>query len=273
MGVIDNYRVLSDLTVIKDEKELFKYILKNLDSFVLIDNPLNVSECVYQIEDFYIGKTVNIKNRVSSHLVESLRVYDSNLFINKEKAYEIQNILKIKKLSIAVISLKQSDEEYLVKKLYKTLNLTNKEFVSEGMLEEKRYAQCKIFSKTNCKPELTPLGNRYFTASFTIGDKHVYRVAKTKEKALKSLETYLIPKFKRFKNKYSPVNKIKSNTNKKKRNKKVKIEDFFFVAIKKGRFPGIYNQDENWSEQILKFKMAEFKGFDDIDKARKYMRN
>lgn len=45
-----------------------------------------------------------------------------------------------------------------------------------------------------------------------------------------------------------------------------------YISVKIGRLPGIYNENENWYSQIEGFKYAEYKEFDDIELARKYMK-
>ncbi len=46
-----------------------------------------------------------------------------------------------------------------------------------------------------------------------------------------------------------------------------------YYAVKIGRLPGIYNEDEDWYSQVEGFKYAEYKEFDEVEKARKYMRS
>lgn len=46
-----------------------------------------------------------------------------------------------------------------------------------------------------------------------------------------------------------------------------------YYAVKVGRVPGIYDEDENWYDQVKGFKNAEYAVFTDINNARVYMRS
>jgi viroplasmin and RNaseH domain-containing protein len=46
-----------------------------------------------------------------------------------------------------------------------------------------------------------------------------------------------------------------------------------YYAVKVGRVPAIYSEDEDWYYHIEGLKNAEYKEFDDIEEARKYMRS
>ncbi len=45
-----------------------------------------------------------------------------------------------------------------------------------------------------------------------------------------------------------------------------------YYAVKVGRVPAIYDEDEAWYDQVHGFKYAEYKEFDNIESARKYMK-
>jgi predicted GIY-YIG superfamily endonuclease len=110
---------------------LKNYIGNNLDRVCNIED-IHVDSGVYLIEDFYIGKSKNIENRIAEHLAESLlnptrlpkNDWDSSL--NREKLHKIREVLKVKKLNITILSENTADETKLIKEGYKIYNLTNK---------------------------------------------------------------------------------------------------------------------------------------------------
>lgn len=115
---------------------LFYWIRENLNRFSEINGGLSG---VYFIEDFYIGKTGDIYNRVSSHILD---IFKGNG--NTEKVERTKDLLSNnKKIKVNIISKKQSDEESLIIKYSNDYDLTNIEFNPKK--------KCKKFDKREIK--------------------------------------------------------------------------------------------------------------------------
>ena len=112
---------------------LLNYIELNIDRLVDFSN-CDEFQGVYMIEDFYVGKSNNIKRRVSEHLEESLFDIDkwqpSNWLPiksgNKEKVKRIREFLLNDKLKITLLSNDVKEETKLIKQYRLKYNLTNR---------------------------------------------------------------------------------------------------------------------------------------------------
>lgn len=85
--------------------------------------------CIYLIEDFYIGKTKNLKRRIKDHIVEAaLSVTVSKATSNIEKSDRILVALNKGKLKVKILSYDISDERsFIVSYLSKGYDLVNKQ--------------------------------------------------------------------------------------------------------------------------------------------------
>ena len=83
---------------------------------------------IYMIEDFYIGQTSNIVQRLAFHILEPFfEEYGFNNFINKEKSKLILEILKTRKLKVKLIDSDLKKEmEYIKEYSSNGYLLTNK---------------------------------------------------------------------------------------------------------------------------------------------------
>jgi len=110
---------------------LFYYVRDNIHLFSEIKNG---SKGVYFIEDFYIGRTKNIYNRITSHIIEIFQ----NTYSNQEKVENIKIVLKERKLKVNIISDQETDEKKLIIEYSKKYNLTNIEFNPNKEFEYKQ---------------------------------------------------------------------------------------------------------------------------------------
>ncbi len=112
---------------------LLNYIESNIDRLVEFLN-CDKNKGVYMIGDLYIGKSNNIKRRISEHLEESLFDIDrwetSNWLPiksgNKDKVKRIRGSLSQDKLKITLLSEDVKDETKLIREWRLKHNLTNR---------------------------------------------------------------------------------------------------------------------------------------------------
>ncbi len=240
--------------------ESHKQVLGLIDSFVTIDNKLDCEGGVYQIENFYVGRSVNFKQRLASHILEMVGTCNAKIHPNKYKMYEMQRVLCDRKLKITILDSDAEREPEYIKELYSKLPLVNVEFVSDGMRESKRLQYAELLRGEKVTFEITMFNNKYVVCRAVLKGTNIYRIAESVTRAKAELEKYI---------------NLKATKNKSKKSGKgeeFNIELYNYVAVKKGRMPGLYRQNENWREQILGFKFAEFKGFNNAEEGREYLR-
>ena len=112
---------------------LLNYIESNIDRLVEFLN-CDKNKGVYMIGDLYIGKSNNIKRRISEHLEESLFDIDrwktSNWLPiksgNKDKVKRIRRSLSQDKLKITLLSEDVKDETKLIREWRLKYDLTNR---------------------------------------------------------------------------------------------------------------------------------------------------
>lgn len=102
-------------------------VKRNLDKFIEFENSVSiVGSGVYVIENFYVGKTNNIVNRIVSHILECFyEEYGCKNSFNKEKSYKIKEVLKTRKLRVKLIDSEQNRESIYINELKEKFLLTN----------------------------------------------------------------------------------------------------------------------------------------------------
>lgn len=164
---VDNIKVINTNKTTNKAKSILKglgyeprkanlqnVIETNIDKFVNNVETIDNIEGCYMIEDFYIGRSQNILNRICGHLDETFRLY---LYYDKtnnhQKCKSILNILETgDKLNVKVLSNNQEDERRLIIKYAEETNLTNKVFnkynkpaiVNNKYVENSRYDYVKV---------------------------------------------------------------------------------------------------------------------------------
>lgn len=96
----------------KDLPTYFYYkMLENVDNFIYTPHGIHISG-VYQLGDFYIGRSHNMKSRIVQHLIESL--YEPEKLIeNNIKKYNINKIIKTREaLKSGLLKVIMLDKEY-----------------------------------------------------------------------------------------------------------------------------------------------------------------
>lgn len=160
---------------------------------VVFDSPNNKG--VYQIEDFYIGKSGNILGRITYHILEVLNIEKSKVIFNKEKLYLIYSILKNRKLKITHLDRNTKKEKEYIEILYPILPLVNIEFVTEKMRLKKQ----ELFLKTikNKKPTITfeKFSSKFVVAKTFVSGATIFKISWTQLKAHELLNNYFQKKF------------------------------------------------------------------------------
>ena len=84
-----------------------------IKKYVIFDSPNNVG--VYQIENFYVGKSSNILARITHHIIEVIKAKESKIIFNKKKLYLIGSILKSKKLQVKHLDKNRVKRSFILK--------------------------------------------------------------------------------------------------------------------------------------------------------------
>jgi hypothetical protein len=106
----------------ENQKILFFWLVKKIDKYVDFDSTINKG--VYMIDDVYIGRSGNIKNRITSHIMEAFEITTSKTNNTKKSEYILQ-VLQNRKLNVKLLSTKQEDEYKLINEYSKTKKLFN----------------------------------------------------------------------------------------------------------------------------------------------------
>lgn len=120
------------------ENKSFTDQLAILEEYITIENPLNTKQGIYMLEDFYIGKSKNIKSRVLYHVLEVINMNTAEIVYNRDKLNLIKTAIISGKLNVKIIDSDMSKEVFYIKKFYNELPLTNKEFVTKRMIADKK---------------------------------------------------------------------------------------------------------------------------------------
>jgi len=241
---------------LKDKKRIKNII----SSFVEIDNSENYTEGVYQIENFYIGRSKNIESRIVYHILELIDIEEGKI-LNKEKLFLIKSVLKERKLKVKILSSNQEEEEFFIKELYNKIPLTNIEFVTPSMQDIRRLQHISLAENKKYFINVVRFTSDLFVAKTVINKTLIFKIAYKSKVAQAQLKDYLNPSSKN--KKYQP--KIIGEVSK-------TITDYNYVAVKRGKVTGIYKQEEDWNGQTAGFKLASIKGFDNIENARVWMK-
>jgi uncharacterized protein YktA (UPF0223 family) len=104
-------------------------VLKNILDYVIFDNFDPNKAGVYFINDFYIGKSDNIKNRICSHLIECVDFYNGvGKIYNQRKQNAILESLRVNKLVVKRLSTDPKTEKEYIQKLCFEYDLVNMDY-------------------------------------------------------------------------------------------------------------------------------------------------
>lgn len=163
-----------------------------IKKYVIFNSPNNVG--VYQIENFYVGKSGNILARITHHIIEVIKAEESKIIFNKKKLYLIGSILKSKKLQVKHLDKKQSKEKFYIEELYPNLPLTNIEFVTEKMVRDKQIKISKILKYKSINYILDRFTSKYYVSKVIFNDILILEIESTYEAAKKKLKSYVATK-------------------------------------------------------------------------------
>lgn len=160
--------------------------------YIIFDSPNNVG--VYQIENFYIGKSGNILARITHHIKEVIEAERSKIIFNKKKLYLISSVLKNKKLQVRHLDKKQSKEKFYIEELYPILPLVNIEFVTEKMITDKQIKISKFLKYKSVNYILDRFTSKYYVSKVIFSDILILEISPTYEQAKKRLKNYIATK-------------------------------------------------------------------------------
>lgn len=252
-----DFKALKELIKGKTFKEISSIILNYID----IDNPDNIKSGVYQIENFYIGKSNNIEIRIVNHILELLKAFGTKKISNKEKLYCIYKILLERRLKISILSDEQEREEEFIKNYYPNLPLTNIEFVTEKMIElkyKKVYNQNKYWVK---EEEL--FLNKFVVNTMEIKDYVVFKIEPLPKKRRK-------PSIKKPKSK-EKIKLAKLESHSHSANKKKDLNLFSFIGVKSKNTSELFNKTGDWRD-FVNNKDFVVKGFNNRNLAEYWLR-
>lgn len=171
------------------EGKTFKEQMQIIKNYIIFDSPNNVG--VYQIENFYIGKSGNILSRITHHIKEVIKAEDTKIVYNKEKLYLIKSALEKGKLTVKHLDKNPKQEVYYIEKLYSTLPLTNIEFVTDKMILARRRTVNKLLKNKKLMFISDKFASRYYVCKLVINGFIIIKMAASYEKAKSSLLDYV----------------------------------------------------------------------------------
>jgi len=125
-----------------------KYATLNNNSDNLLVDSIDV-ECVYMINDFYIGRTNNLMNRIMTHITDALELNIENANVEKIKLSRALLDAGLK-FNFTILSTNQKDEKRLICEYYDNgyTNLVNIQFLKQHIekitgVTEARLAELK----------------------------------------------------------------------------------------------------------------------------------
>ena len=155
--------------------QIFDYVQERIEEFVEIENPKNYISGVYFLGDFYVGKSKNIKKRISEHILDCIgkdrNPWDST---NLDKVEAIKDLFNVGvKLKVSVLDGDMEKEREYVNKLYVDNPLTNKNLIDKDTFElraikEYKSSFIKSTSLEYLMGELERIANLRYGGHYTI---------------------------------------------------------------------------------------------------------
>jgi len=102
-----------------------EYLGNNVYKFANIYNPNNYKSGVYFIEDFYIGKSINLNNRIANHIFGILTIGFSD---NYNLSLRILEILQYRKLEVQILDSDVKMEKFHIYENRDKYLLLNKQY-------------------------------------------------------------------------------------------------------------------------------------------------
>lgn len=171
------------------EGKTFKEQMQIVKNYVIFDSPCNIG--VYQIENFYIGKSGNILSRITHHIKEVIKAEDAKIVYNKEKLYLIKSALEKGKLTVKHLDKDPKKEVHYIEKLYSILPLVNIEFVTEKMILSRRRTVNKLLKNKKLIFISDKFANKYHVCKIVINGFIIIKMATSYEKAKSNLLEYI----------------------------------------------------------------------------------
>lgn len=182
---MNNYKEIEKLI----EGKTFKEQMQIVKNYVIFDSPCNIG--VYQIENFYIGKSGNILSRITHHIKEVIKTEDSKVVYNKEKLYLIKSALEKGKLTVKHLDKNPKEEVHYIEKLYSILPLTNIEFVTDKMILARRRTVNKLLKNKKLVFISDKFASKYHVCKLVINGFIIIKMSASYEKDKSNLLDYV----------------------------------------------------------------------------------
>lgn len=135
-------------------KKAHKQLCKVLNDYIEYDCSGFIKHGgIYLIENFYIGQTGNITNRLASHILECFyEEYGCITYVNKEKREAILKVLETRKLRVKLLSDDLSKEKELIQEYYlNEFPLLNKVYINKELKKKLAKKQGIVLKKEPSK--------------------------------------------------------------------------------------------------------------------------
>lgn len=117
------------------ETNNYKNFYNQFDNYIEVEGLDKIDdkiECVYMIEDFYIGRTNNLKLRIMNHIKDFEFYKDTPSGYNTDKMKQILKVLSTRKLKVKILDYDRNTEGGYITKYYQEgYKLTNQKFKKE----------------------------------------------------------------------------------------------------------------------------------------------
>lgn len=229
--------------------------IKIVKKYINLVNPKNITSGVYLIENFYVGKSNNIHNRIAHHIIEALSVDESDTTYNVEKLYLISKILNTRKLKIKILDKDIKKEKDYIEKLYVKLPLVNIEFVTPSMVSEKQNNIVNTLNNKRYKVATEKFTRKFYVTYVRFKGLFVFKIASKEDYSKTLLLKYLM------------------RESVKRRGITIKnIKDYRYVAVNTPNIKRVFLQNENWEDYLKEGGVCKSKGFDNNIAARKWLK-
>lgn len=178
-----------------DLNSMREHILSEFSDYVDFENNTESSCGVYFIEDFYIGKSNNLKSRIVSHLIDATTTQTNRTLgksLNYEKILKLKQILSYKKLSVVLLDTDVHNENIYIDGYYLCNPLTNK----VGMNSDKKFLKVKNIleyvnnSKITSEKVMASMWISSIRVDYPIKIEIMVR-AKTESESIQRLKNYI----------------------------------------------------------------------------------
>lgn len=174
-------------------EELKQHLHDNLSNYINFINPCDAKEGVYFIENFYIGKSGNLKNRMVYHLLDLMRSTTvAGAKLNYEKITKMRKIISHRPITVVVLDDNPETENLYIDGYYLCNPLTNKLAVtgSRKLLKAKNILQYREYSKITTEKIKNTIWLSTIQVQYPINMELTFR-GKTENESVLNLKNFI----------------------------------------------------------------------------------